>query len=519
MSRVIAALDTSEVARAVLEVAACFATMLDAELTAVHVIEDGAMPRIPERGTVEERGGTLEVLRGAPVPTLVVRADEPDVVLTVIGARAGPEGPRPAGHTALELAQRTACPLLVVPPRTDRCRDRRLERAVVPLDGSATVSRSLESPLDLLVEAGVEVVAVHVYEEGRVPQFLDQPQHDYPSLRHEFLVQQSRRPASLELRVGTAWSAALACASAHDADLIVLSWKQDLSAGHADLVREMLARSEVPLLLVAETALPHRADALADHDGLAALRALDAVLFDLDGVVTDTATLHEAAWRELFDAYRRERIHRGASGYAPFTRDDYRRHIDGRPRIDGTLAFLASRGIELPLGRPTDPPDRETARGLAERKDQLFLAALARRGPRVFPSTIELIARLRDHGVARGLYSASRNARTVAEQAGVTGLFDAIVDGCDADELGLPGKPDPAVPLELARRLAVAPGRAAVIDDALAGVEAGRRGGFALVVGVDRLDQAAALTAAGADLVVADLESLRDSPRPPGRTD
>jgi alpha,alpha-trehalase len=238
------------------------------------------------------------------------------------------------------------------------------------------------------------------------------------------------------------------------------------------------------------------------------LERADAVIFDLDGVVTDTASVHAAAWKRLFDGFLRERAGSTGEPFRPFTEDDYRRFVDGKPRYDGVRDFLASRGIALPEGDPADEPEEETVCGLGNRKNDLFLAELAAEGPRAFPSTVALVRDLQRRGIRTAVISASRNTAAVLEAAGLGDLFRTRVDGVDAGELGLPGKPDPAVFLEAARRLGVEPARAAVVEDALAGVEAGRRGGFGLVVGVDRTGHPDALREHGADVVVSDLAEL-----------
>ena len=230
----------------------------------------------------------------------------------------------------------------------------------------------------------------------------------------------------------------------------------------------------------------------------------EAVIFDMDGVVTDTASVHQAAWSDLFDAYLIE--HEKAP--RPFDPDDYRRYVDGRARVDGVVGFLRSRGIELPLGGPTDEPTANTAWGLANRKNGLFLDTLERSGVHAFPGSVALLRALRARDLRTGIVTASRNADRILSAAGVGDLFDVQVDGTVAEAEGLAGKPEPATFLAAARHLDAAPVRSVVIEDALAGVEAGRRGGFGLVVGVDRVGQAAALLAAGADLVVADLDEL-----------
>jgi alpha,alpha-trehalase len=239
---------------------------------------------------------------------------------------------------------------------------------------------------------------------------------------------------------------------------------------------------------------------------------LDAVLFDLDGVVTDTASVHAAAWTRLFDDYLAHRSARPGEDLRPFTPEDYLRHVDGMPRADGVRRFLASRGIELPNGEPGDGPDAETANGLGNRKDRLFAERLAADGVEAFDSTVELVLALRAAGFGVAVFSASRNCRAVLEAAGLGDLFPVRVDGVVAAELGLPGKPDPAVLLEAANRLGADPARTAVVEDAEAGVEAGRRGSFALVIGVDRGGDRERLAASGADVVVADLAEVEVAP-------
>ncbi|MEU7143949.1 beta-phosphoglucomutase family hydrolase [Nocardia sp. NPDC046473] len=234
----------------------------------------------------------------------------------------------------------------------------------------------------------------------------------------------------------------------------------------------------------------------------------DAVLFDMDGVVTDTATVHAAAWKQLFDNVLRDHRLIAAIPQRPFDDEDYSRLVDGRARIDGVTAFLSSRGIDLPLGNEDDPDDAWTDHGLANRKNTIFLELIAQQGVRAFPGTVDLVCRLRAGGVPTGLVTASRNARAILAAAGLTDLFDAIVDGTVAEKLSLPGKPDPALFLEAARRLGVPPARAVVIEDAPSGVRAGAAGGFGLVVGIDRRLRPDGLAAAGADLVVHDVAEL-----------
>ena len=235
----------------------------------------------------------------------------------------------------------------------------------------------------------------------------------------------------------------------------------------------------------------------------------DAVIFDMDGVITQTATLHARAWKQTFDEYFARRSERAGDSPAPFNLDaDYRLYVDGKPRHEGVRSFLAARGIELPEGDPADGPEAETVHGLGGRKDALFMGFVRRDGVEVFASTIALIHALRERGVKTAVVTSSRNGREVLRAADIQELFDMRLDGLDAEALGLKGKPQPDPFLKCAALLGVPPGRTLVIEDAVSGVEAGRRGGFGLVVGVDRGGNREALAAHGADLVVADLREL-----------
>lgn len=235
----------------------------------------------------------------------------------------------------------------------------------------------------------------------------------------------------------------------------------------------------------------------------------DAVLFDKDGVLTETATLHAEAWKWTFDDFLRLRAETSGEQVERFdVEDDYRRYVDGKPRYDGVRSFLASRGIELAEGDPTDPPIADTVAGLGNRKNELVVELIETEGVRAFPGSVRLVEDLRRQRFRTAVVSSSANCGAVLRSAGIDHLFDTQVDGIVAAELGLPGKPAPDTFLFAARSLQVAPERAVVVEDALAGVEAGRAGGFGLVIGVDRLNQAQALRDHGADLVVADLGEL-----------
>jgi beta-phosphoglucomutase family hydrolase len=256
--------------------------------------------------------------------------------------------------------------------------------------------------------------------------------------------------------------------------------------------------------------IPEKRATAQTHGGM--VPPQEAVIFDLDGVVTDTATLHARAWKQLFDAVLadpRATITRRAGPPARFdSEQDYRRFLDGRSREDGIRAVLAANGIAVPEGGPGDPEGAWTVHGLAARKNRLFLELLGSVGVRPFPGAAALLGRLRAARVPLGLVSASRNALTVLEACGLRDAFDVVVDGEEAAVSRLAGKPDPAMYLRAAQGLGVEPARTAIIEDAMAGVEAARRGGFGLVVGIARAGQRAELEAAGAHLVVEDVAQL-----------
>jgi len=236
-------------------------------------------------------------------------------------------------------------------------------------------------------------------------------------------------------------------------------------------------------------------------------RRIDAALFDMDGVVTDTAGAHSVAWKKTFDDFLRARANGGP--FTPFdAHADYRSYVDGKSRIDGVLSFLDARRLDLPMGREDDSSEADTSWGLANRKNEYFHHWLESNAVKKFPGACSLIKLLRAAGVKTAVFSASRNAGEVLRSAAALTLFDAKVDGCDLSDKGLPGKPDPAMLLEAAARLHVEPRRAAVVEDSIAGIEAGVRGGFATVIGVDRTGDGEALTRAGADLVVSNLGQL-----------
>jgi len=232
---------------------------------------------------------------------------------------------------------------------------------------------------------------------------------------------------------------------------------------------------------------------------------VEGFLFDMDGVLTRTASVHEAAWEQAFDELLRELE---GPGFDAFTEEDYDRYVDGRSRLDGTREFLRSRHIDLPMGSEHDPPGRPTVQGVSNRKNQLVLERLRRDGVDVYDDTVRYLRAVVTAGYRRAVVTASANASEVLDAAGLTELFNARVDGIVVRDRGLAGKPAPDMFLAAAELLGVRPERVAVFEDALAGVEAGRAGHFAVVVGVDRVGQSEALMQHGADLVVADVSSL-----------
>jgi beta-phosphoglucomutase family hydrolase len=237
--------------------------------------------------------------------------------------------------------------------------------------------------------------------------------------------------------------------------------------------------------------------------------SIRACLFDLDGVLTQTAKVHARAWKKMFDAFLKARAERSGAELVPFdAHDDYDAYVDGKPRSDGVRDFLASRAIELPEGAEDDPPSAETVRGLGNRKNQLVLAILKKDGVEPYEGSVRYLHAARDAGLRRAVVSSSANCREVLIAAGIEDLLEVRVDGIVAEEEKLIGKPAPDTYLAAAKKLGVQPGEAAVFEDALAGVESGRAGGFGCVVGVNRVGQADALREHGATVVVDDVADL-----------
>jgi beta-phosphoglucomutase family hydrolase len=250
-------------------------------------------------------------------------------------------------------------------------------------------------------------------------------------------------------------------------------------------------------------------DADVQLAGLIDRGGYEAVLFDLDGVLTETATVHAAAWKDMFDGFLRQWASDHGTAFVPFdVANDYPPYVDGKPRYEGVRSFLASRGIALPEGSPDDPSEAQTVCGLGNRKNDLVQTILETKGVTPYPGSVRLLHHVRDLGLKTAVVSSSKNCKAVIEAAHIADCFDERVDGWDVEDGGIAGKPAPDTFLEAARRLGVDPTKAVVFEDALAGVQAGHAGGFGLVVGVDRAHQADALREHGADVVVDDLAEL-----------
>ncbi len=248
---------------------------------------------------------------------------------------------------------------------------------------------------------------------------------------------------------------------------------------------------------------------MSSSDRFGLPRKVSTCLFDLDGVLTETAKVHAAAWKEMFDGFLRRRGAAGGGQFDAFDETlDYDTYVDGKPRLDGTRSFLEARGISLPEGASSDATGTDTVYGLSNAKNEIVTQMIARDGVEAYPGSVSYLRAVLKGGLHRGVVSSSANCAAVLKSAGIADFFEARVDGLTVRREKLEGKPAPDTFLAAAKLLGVEPGEAAVFEDALAGVEAGRSGRFGFVVGVDRVGQAEALKAHGADIVVADLSEL-----------
>jgi len=244
-------------------------------------------------------------------------------------------------------------------------------------------------------------------------------------------------------------------------------------------------------------------------DAIITPQKFDAVLFDMDGVLTATAKVHAASWKRMFDDFLKKRAAETGDPFIPFDiGTDYKLYVDGKLRDEGVSSFLGSRSIKLPFGDAGDPPDRETVTGLGNRKNELVNRIIETEGVDIYEGSLALVRHLRGKGIKTAVVSASKNCETVLQVTGITDLFDAMVDGNVAARLDLPGKPAPDTFLQAAQMLETDPQRAVVVEDAISGVQAGRAGNFGLVIGVDRHGEPDSLRNNGADIVVDDLGKL-----------
>jgi len=244
-------------------------------------------------------------------------------------------------------------------------------------------------------------------------------------------------------------------------------------------------------------------------DAIITPQKFDAVLFDMDGVLTATAKVHAASWKKMFDDFLKKRAAETGQPCKPFDiKTDYKLYVDGKLRDEGVSSFLESRSIKLPLGEAGDPPERETVSGLGNRKNELVNKIIETEGVDIYEGSIALVRLLRQEGIKIAVVSASKNCERVLNVTGITDLFDVMVDGNVAARLGLPGKPAPDTFLKAAKMLDTEPQRAVVVEDAISGVQAGRAGNFGLVIGVDRHGEPDSLKNNGADIVVDDLDKV-----------
>ena len=235
---------------------------------------------------------------------------------------------------------------------------------------------------------------------------------------------------------------------------------------------------------------------------------LSSVVFDLDGVITKTALVHAAAWKDMFDEYLRLRQERDGESFMEFSHEDYRKYVDGKPRYKGVESFLSSRGIDIPFGEPSDAPDKETVCGLGNRKNIKFREVLEKNGVEVYQPAVDFVRDLKSDGIHVGVASSSKNCQFILKAAGIEDLFEVRIDGVVSEQLGLRGKPEGDIFVTAAKKMGAEPKDAVVVEDAVAGVKAGKNGGFGLVIGVARENNAEQLKAAGADIIVSDFKGI-----------
>jgi len=527
LTKLLVALDGSPAAATALPVARAVARQLAAGVEVLHVARRPIAPSVLRRRLGRIRA-PISACVGEPAECILRHTEESRVALVILTTHGRAIKPgRALGRVAAAVIAASTRPILLVRPEAAPRRVSRIRRLLFPLDGTPTTAAALKDVTALAGRLGASIDVLYVIaarssgpqERGSMgaPRYMDQPHHEWAQWAGEVMERLCRCcaespvevPIAVHARQGEVGAEIVKFATERRHDAIVLVRRSRFEPGRAHALRAVLQQTPCPILLVgspASTAAPH--DALGQAAAISP-KEFDAVIVDLDGVVTRTATIHAEAWNRLFDQYLKKRERRGEGPYQPFDAEtDYRRFVDGKPRYDGVASFLAARGITLPHGAAADSPRKETVCGLGNRKDQYFLQLIEQRGVSTYESTIRLLRRLRQVGMKVGVFSASRHAEALLAAAGVADLFGARVDGVVAEGLGLPGKPDPAVLLETARRLDVSPERVVVIEDAIAGVQAGLAGRFGLVIGVNRHGEPGELTRHGASIEVQDLSQV-----------
>ena len=523
-TKLLVALDGSPAAATALPVARAVAKQLSAGIEVLHVSR-----RPVASSLLRSRLGVarmpLSACVGKPATCILRHTEQSNVELVVLTTHGRSIRPgRAMGRVAAAVIAASSRPILLLRPEAAPRRSWRIRRLLFPLDGTPATAAALKDVMALAGRLGASIDVLYVIaarsrgpqERGSMgaPRYMDQPHYEWAQWAGEVMERLCRCcaespvdvPIAVHVRQGEVGAEIVEFATERRHDAIVLVRRSHMEPGRAHALRAVLQQTPCPILLVgspASTSAPHDAPRQA---ATISPKEFDAVIVDLDGVVTRTATIHAEAWKQLFDRYLKKREGRGEGPYQPFDAEaDYRRFVDGKPRYDGVASFLAARDISLPRGSPNDSPRRETICGLGNMKDAYFFRLLEQRGVSVYESTVELLRRLRHLGVKVGVFSASKHAEALLTRAGVADLFDVRVDGVTAEELGLPGKPHPAVLLETARRLKVSLKRTVVIEDAIAGVQAGSAGKFGLVIGVNRHGEPGELTRHGANVEVEDL--------------
>ncbi len=526
------ALDGSSAAATALPAARALGRQLGAKVETLYVSRRSVSEAALRRRLGLRAGGrgalSISACIGEPAECILRQTEEPGVELVVLTTHGRSVRPgRALGSVTAAVIAASTRPLLLVRPEAAARRAAPIRRLLFPLDGTPATAAALKDVMALAgrLRASIDVLYVIAGRSGGpqergsmgTPRYVDQPHHEWAQWADEVMERLCRAcaespaevPIAVHVRQGEIGAEIVRFATQLRHDTIVLVRRSRLEPGRAHAIKAVLHHTPCPVLLVGSPPHQPAQNRVADGEAAISPQEFDAVIVDMDGVVTRTATIHAEAWKQLFDWYLKKRERRGEAPYEPFDAEaDYRRYVDGKPRYDGVASFLAARGISIPYGDPADSPKRETICSLGNRKDEHFLRLVEKRGVSVYESTVQLLRQLKRLGVRVGVFSSSRHAEALLAAAGVADLFGARVDGVIAEELGLPGKPDPAMLLETARRLNVSPERVVVIEDAIAGVQAGLAGRFGLVIGVNRHGEPGELTRNGASIEVQDLRQV-----------